>query len=267
MLWAQSTTWVISGLSQLKAPKTRKTLEETRKGWQEEKHLQLQNISRQKETTEKKHQREAYAAKKSVSTSKASVPSMSLTAAQLQEKRTASAQHVANSHSSSKRCTSGPSQPVLLCGLKSWMQVSELWAHLKCAVNNWLGICSPNSKKKMDFDQNIAASFWEQLGKWSHRWNHKDLWLKQTLAMAVTLRNKAAAHYLGVSKKMRLKVLRESNNIGWEDNRNARKDAVCKETAKEMVTFFNDADITRALPDARRMSVQNGKVQSRKVLQ
>ena len=71
----------------------------------------------------------------------------------------------------------------------------------KRAVNNRLGICSPNSKKKLDFDQNIAASFREQLGKLSLRRNHKDLRLKRSLAMAVTLRNKAATQYFGISKK------------------------------------------------------------------
>ena len=223
-------------------------------------------MSRQKKTSEKKRRREAYAAKKSASTSKVSVPSTSMAASQVQEKRTTSAQRVANSCFKKVLLRSLPAGPsvraeVLAAGIQALSPTS------KRAVNNRLGICSPNSKKKLDFDQNISASFREQLGKLSLRRNHKDLRLKRSLAMAVTLRNKAAAQYFGISKKMKLKVLHESNKAGWEDHRKPRKDTVPEETAKEIVTFFNDGDISRDLPDARSASIQNGKVQSRKVLQ
>ena len=57
----------------------------------------------------------------------------------------------------------------------------------------------------MDFDRNIAASFREKLGKLPHRRNHKDLRLKRSLALAVTLRNKAAAQYFGINKKKKKK--------------------------------------------------------------
>ena len=68
----------------------------------------------------------------------------------------------------------------------------------------------------------------------------------------------------GSVKKMKLK---ESNKAGWEDHRKPRKDTVPKETAKEIVTFCKDGDISRDLPDVCSASIQNGKVQLRKVLQ
>ena len=115
-------------------------------------------MSRRKTSAETKHEqtekefeikrrREAYAAKKSASTSKASVPSTSLAASQVQEKRITSAQRIANSRFKKVLLGSLPAGPsvraeVLAAGIQALSPTS------KRAVNNRLGICSPNSRKK-----------------------------------------------------------------------------------------------------------------------
>lgn len=48
-------------------------------------------------------------------------------------------------------------------------------------------------------------------------------------------------------QKRQLKILRESNKLGWEDHKKIRKDVVPVETVKEIHTFFNGGDISKDL--------------------
>ncbi|XP_070184051.1 uncharacterized protein [Littorina saxatilis] len=137
----------------------------------------------------------------------------------------------------------------------------------KNIVNSKLGVFSPTTKQKLEFDSCVASALREEMEKIKKQRSVKALRLRRLYAKSILIKNKSLAKHMGISYKLRNKVASARCSDGWEDDRATRKDALPESTVNEVIHFFENGLVSKDLPDARSAIVEGGSVQPRKVME